>query len=513
MRITANVYKQNPEVSVEHNGEVVTFSASVFTRKAFQREEVDVFESINRYWASLSPAIQQEIWLIYKNVYRGFDQIFSSDELYAHLKNCIIGLMQYHPLDRLELWISMDPSIVIPIDMKDSFVESIDSNNTRDKTYTRKDYIQLLALSLFLRTLIPIWGEYINSTRKESGMDRKEYMALQLLSNTGLLESEAMEKLKLYTNQITKEKHRNPEKILDSISSWDMGFWLLALVCVRRLCVSDLTWNPENPKAHIVTLVYKFLYQKVFNNTESDSTVKMKVFSDNSSGSDQNKRSIMESYRKRTELSLGEREEIEFAYEDVYGIAERLAPGITKEAVDSCLQSVRVLSRERLGDPQLVMMSWVFKDVLIPKSVFYASKENSLRALGVLEAVLWHWGHKYLAVVASSHMILGQEEMVIAPIDSRGQINIDLQHEIQRLYPYVWSTQKRNAQTTITEAHPVLLAIDLVVDDLTTNAWRATASDDKMIEVFGEPRRKLPINSGIKSDLARLIIDIENRRT
>jgi len=48
------------------------------------------------------------------------------------------------------------------------------------------------------------------------------------------------------------------------------------------------------------------------------------------------------------------------------------------------------------------------------------------------------------------------------------------------------------------------------VDDLVANAWRSTASEDKITRVFGEMKRKLPIQPTIKTDLGSLIVDVNS---
>lgn len=508
MKIYASI-ESKPEVHVEHNGQTIAFSASVFTKRSFEGP-FDVFENINRYWEKLSYKDQGEIFEIYNQAFMGIDQIRKSKDLHEFLNEQVKALITYHSLDRLEDFLALETSIRIPSTCKEEYFDDVNDNNTRDKTYTAQDYRRLLAFALFLRTLIPIWGEYISSTRKDTGMEYKEYVALQLLTGTGILESEAARKLKVYIDQITKEKHFNFEKILNGVSSEDMGFLLFALVCVRKLCVGDL--KAEDDKSHLVALVYKYLYQKVFNPSESSSMIREKLFFEGSSSTDQNKRSILESYKKRTELSVGEVYEFEFAMSDVYGTAERLAPGITRAEVDEALETTSALRTERLGKPQLDLLGWVFKSVFPPKSVYYVSKQANYRQLAVLEAVLWQWGHPYLAILASSHMVVGRDEIRITSIDSRGQIGIELQAEIFKHYPYVWSSFKRSTQATTQEPHPVLQAIDLMVDELVKNSWRSTAAEHKLTKVFGDNRRRLPIFSSIKNDLARLIVDVENRR-
>ena len=132
--------------------------------------------------------------------------------------------------------------------------------------------------------------------------------------------------------------------------------------------------------------------------------------------------------------------------------------------------------------------------------------------LGVLEAVLWHWGFHYLAVLSTSHLVLGQDDMHISPVDNRGQIPNDLQKQIMSHYPYTWSTLRKTTMVSFTEQNPVIHAIDLVVDDLINNAWRSTAHEDKIQQVFGEFRRKMVIFPNIKSELAKLLIHIAEQK-
>lgn len=499
MKITVDTISNHPELIVEHNGHELRFSASVFTRKSLQ--QLDVFAQINNYWARMPLSQQDKVFKIYMEIYRGFDQFHSSDELYDHLSKNAKELVALHPLPALETWISMDPSFRIPDDVEAEFVMDEEKKKTPGKTYLRREYIGLVALSVLSRCLMPIFGEYIKTTRQEFGIAYKETYAVQLLLGSGVLESPAVLKLTDYINQITKEKHRNPERILSGNSSEDMDFILLALVIVRRLCVSDVSGEKN-----LVSLVYSFLYQKVFNPNKSDVLVMEKKFSKEGGGDGDGKRSIFENYRKREEVSAGEIAAAEFGFEDLYGTAIRLAPTITKEEVDRCLATAEALKKERIGDVQLLMLSWTFKRIHSPWSIYYMPKHLVWKNLAVLEAVLWHWGFKYLAILSTSHLLLNQEYIHVTAIDSKGQISDDLKAKITKAYPFIWSNLRKTDNQKDQEPHPVLHAIDLAIDMLTENAWRSTASEDKIIEVFGEMRRKIVIFPTIKEEFAKLVL-------
>lgn len=511
MRIYPDLVSQRFEIAIEHLGKEIRFCARAFLRESFTQEGIDVFEPLNTYWSRKSAEEAQAMFNIYCEIYRGFDQILSDDEIYEHLSKQITLLMHYHITQDIETWVSMTPSFIIPGDIMDSFIADEENKNSPDKTYLRKDYIELISLGIIMRALMPVFGEYIESTRREVGIDFKEFHAVQLLTNTGILEYRSVNKLLSYIGLLTKGKdegrNRNTERILDGSSTLDMDFYLLSLVLVRKLCISDI--RGVGPKANLISQIYNFLYPKVFNPPKTKIPIRDKNFGGGDDDSGKDNRSILETYRKRTEISLADIAALELSYENVYLNAQRLCPQITKEEIDGCLKTSEDLYHERIGDAQITIMGWVFKSILSPKGGYYIPKELLSKNMGLLEAILWHWGFEYLAILVSSHAILGQETMYVSPIDSRAQIPAELQGQISELFPYVWTNAGKSA--TKVETHPILLAIDLVVDDLVNNAWRTTAAPEKLTKVFGETRRKLVIAPTIKSELARLLIFNEER--
>ena len=74
MRATANTILSTvvPEVKLDHKGETISFSISVFQRANFQGQ-YDVFGYINNFWESLPEAKQDQIFGIYKEIQYGFE--------------------------------------------------------------------------------------------------------------------------------------------------------------------------------------------------------------------------------------------------------------------------------------------------------------------------------------------------------------------------------------------------------------------------------------------------------
>ncbi len=503
MKLEINLFKPKIEVDIKHNGETLSYPANVFTRRPFE-QGCDVFEQINQYWEAQPADFQDAVFAVYKRVDSAFDGAMDGAELYSILNECICELVRLHPLDRLELWLKLNPGIIVPSSVKSELPDPTDNTKTLGKTYIVSDYYPLIALAMFLRVMVPIWGEYVASIRKASEINKKEFIAMQLLNKTGILECPAMLRLRFYIDEITgSNENIDLDAVMDGFSSEDIGFRMVSLVCILRLCLVDLTG--ANPHTHAVAVVFKYLAQKVFNAPESRIVVKKEA--DDESGHP-DKHSILESYRRRTEISLGDQAAFGYYFENSFAIAKRLEPSLTDDEISQSLMSAQNIEVGNVGDVQLTIAGWVIKDLITPHAPYYVSDPHPL-LLGALEAVLWKRGYKYLAAVLTSYAIIGNEEITVGNISSREQISPQLAEEIKYYYPYQWGSVKK---TSVPMQPGVLESIDHVVDDLVFNSWRMTLREDKVIELFGERRRKLAVPSDIKNLLAALIIDIEKRK-
>jgi hypothetical protein len=505
--VNVQISSVRPEVIIEHKQEELRFSISVFARSNFQGGN-DVFNQINKYWQSLSDIEQDTIFLIYKEIQFGFDNVWVKAELSEYLSERVKRLLDIHDLESLYTWVTFKSDIIIPKDFDVDYKHSIDNNTSREKTYTRSDYIRLITLGLCLRCMVPVWGEYIPNIRKETGNLFKEFDSFHLLHKSSILESVPMEKLKLYVDNIVGKDKYDPNNTHKGISSEDFGYWLLASICVRRLCIGEISGLDDS--ANLMTSVYKFIMQKIQNNNNNnfENIVKEKKFDDNTPDSE-NKISTLERYKKNTDIAPGEIVELEYSAKDMIGMANRLSCKIEPHRLLRSIETSRVLINERILDPQTTLLRWVFKPIISPKGILYLPKPTIVEALGALEAVLWARGHKYLAILATSRTVILEKEMMVSPLDSKMRIPKEDLAELSRLYPFtkVINNKKLGPKVVNLTAD----SIDRLTDNLTMFSWKSTADDSMIEEVFGSKSRTFPIKPDIKLDLTRLVIELGNR--
>lgn len=509
MQAIANVLlsSDTPEVRLEHKGESVTFSISVFGRANFQYE-YDVFDHINRYWASLPEQKQNQIFTIYKDIEYGFDNIHTKTELFDYLTNKVTELMAVNDLESVHNWITFSSGVQIPSSFEAEFHPTVGNNKSREKTYTKSDYMQLVSLSVLLRCMIPIWGQYISNIRQETGNQFKEYYAFQLLNKSSVSKCVAMEKLRLYIEHNLGDDKQNPNNTINGISSEDFGYWLLSWVCIRRICLGDV--RGLDPSSHLVSYIFKAIIQRIRGNDNNfENAVKFKKTEERSGPDSENKISALERYKIKTNISLGETVELEYSIRDMVDAAMKLSYKVDPEMLKRSLHTSQTLMQQRLLDPQITLLRWVFKPVISPRGLMYLPKPVIVKALGVAEAVLWARGHKYLALLCSSYPVISDKEMVISPVDSKMRVPKELSDELDRVYPF--TTMASSKKVGVKQISLVARSIDTVSDNLTMFSWRSTADESMLQEVFGNTNRKIPIKPDIKLDLTRLVLEIGSR--
>lgn len=495
-----------PEVVISHKGESLSFSISVFGRSSFQNE-YDVFAQINQYWESCSEEVQDEIFKVYAEISFTFNDIFSKAELSDNLTRLVAKLISLHNLELIQDWLAYKSDIIIPDAFQVGYEHSIDNNTSREKTYTRGDYVQLATLSLALRCMIPVWGEYITNIRQETGTQFKEFYAFQLLKDSGIIQCHPIQKLKMYIEHIVGDDKYDANIIIGGRSSEDFSFWLLSLVCIRRLCVGDIRGIDSN--ANLITFVYKFIIQKIRNNDNNfENVVKEKTFDDRGPEGE-NKISSLERYKIKTNISLGEIVELEYSLKNIIEVANKLTCKMDPFLLERSLQTSQHLQQERLLDPQMTLLRWVFKPVISSKGLMYLPKNLVVKAIGAMEAVLWARGHKYLAVLCSSYPIMSDNVMTVSPMDSKKRVPEELSAELDKIYPFKAPVGKSKVSSK--EVNYAAKSIDTLTTNFTMFSWRPTAHESMLYEVFGNTNRRVPIKSDIKEDLTKLVIEIGTR--
>lgn len=508
MQILADIMKMqinNGRMEVEHNGRTVSFVFSTFKKENFN-DSNEVFKHINAFWLSQTPIFQQSVFDIYVEIEECFDDILNKEVLTERLQDAVKRLYDLHPFHQMKLWVTNYSGITIPPNFNELYIEDRDKNTTVDKTYIRDEYRELLTLSMMLRLMVPIWATYVRHIRSHTGNGLKELQAFKLLERTEIPDSHAIQKLISYIQaNLRKENAGAP---VNFISEDDFPYWIMSLICVRRLCVGDL--QPVNAKANLVTLVHNFLDTKTsYTDGDFSNIVHSKTTDD--FGGDENKISTMECFRINTEISLEESEELQVSMANMYSVVNKVCLGLPSELLERSLKTSKVLMDYPILPPQFTLMSWVMKEAISPSGIDFLEKETQVACLGLTEAVLWFKGFKYLALLATSVANMEDNVHRVAHMPTKSRVPEELQKELRVVFPHVRVIQNR--KTPSREECPVTTSIELTTNDLASYSWRGTADPSMIHEVFGSAlSQKVQILPEIRIELTKLAIAVGSNK-
>jgi hypothetical protein len=489
------------QLITEHNGEEIHWHVSTLNKTVFETDEV--CRQINNYWAKQPMYKQQLIFDVYTKIKDVLVTVYDTTQLITQLVPLVAELYAEHSLDDMSTWISFHSDVVLPTDMVESYIKSDDDVRTREKTYIREDYKGLIVLSLALRPMIPIWGEFIYVTRNDTGTEFKEFYAVKLINKTQLIESEPMVKLKTYVSHNIKADKPMFRNILNSVGTENFPMWLLSHVLVRKLCISDLSC--VNNEANLISSIFNFISQKITGNPPSTlaDMVNSKDFARGNSN-DENNISRLEAYKIKQVISPGDIEIIEHVLSDPYQIARLADPNIPMEHVKLFVDASRALDNHEISLCQVVLAQYILKDVIPSRGLMHVGKVKVINAIAAAQSVIWH---KYRPIAAMmSAIVTADAELQTNGLDSKVRIPPDMVKELERVFPYTKvSISKKKGKVE----NSVLRAIDELTSLLSSRDWTITLPDHMAEQVTGQASlRRYSCPQDIKILLAQLILDI-----
>lgn len=509
----ATVSFVSSKVIISHKDKVpLEFSISMFGKDSFISDGIELFYYITEYWQSLSEEAQDKIYDLYLQFQEVMDVVRDKDEQIQLIESITTELMKFHKLDHLKSWVISNPQLCIPKVIPDVCVEDIDKNITRDRTIIKVDYLEILVLSLAMRAMVPIWGEYSPTIRKDAGNSHKEIYAYDLLKNTEYYFCKATDIIERYINAIVKEDKHNPNILNQGISSEDYARINMCTIAVRKLSVYDISGRAHIPD--LIKLIYKSVVSKLQNiDRDYESSIRDKNEENKKEIkglSEEKKLSVWERVRIVFDQDIGTTVELNHAARSYEVIITKLGLLGDIPLVEKCVTSALSLKGKPLEEPQYTILKWVMRDALIPRGIMYIETEDTvLTLLGIAQAKLWMEGHKYLSILSTCYMHTNSEGMLIAPPTPRDHVPKDIKDKISQVYPCRERTVDKKDSGK--ETNLTLQSIDNLTNILSRYIWKPTASQDMLDEIFNGRVTRVPIRSSIKIDLANLVLDIGHR--
>jgi hypothetical protein len=521
------------EVTLHHRGRTIDFNISDY-KNIIAKLEHDVFGEINQYWARLPMDVQDQIFALYEQIKNVFRDYPSNEQLMHSLFNLVAQLSDFHPLDSIKHWMDFYGQIFLPPDLKEVFVQ-YQMPGSADGTYLREDYVWLVGLSIALRPLLPVWGEFIAYIKEDFGPNWKEYYAFQLLARSQLSKSAPMDRLRLYVRaQLSSDKKvdiSNSGHILHGgVSVEDYPEWMMGLVLVRKLIISDV--KGLQPKAHLASQMFSFIKHKTKQRSDNGfSQIVREKKVEGAAASDDNQQSKLESCKVKSDIAEGKIAPFLFAAREMRRIALTICPDLPLDVLEASYESVKQLASVPPTKQQEVLTmyvlnysgpnrptnpagfpSWmrVYRGQMRPQALHYFYKNSKLEAVAVAQAIYWHKGYPELAALVSAIPRPSYDEHTAAEGGPRQRLSPQTIEELTKWYPF--PRQQGGKQKTQRLPSPAEVSIDLMDKGLSEHAWILTLPQAWVGSIKQNTSdRSYGVPGNFKVKLAQLTIALASR--
>jgi hypothetical protein len=462
-----------------------------------------IFADINAFWASLPQERQDAIWEVYKQIHNVLMTNYDSTSILGKLQVLVKQLYDYMPIADIKHWMLFHSGIRVPATVKSEY----GPDDSPVRTYLTADYQDLIALSIAVRPMVPIWGEYIGRTKTEFGTTYKELWAMKLLYHTNLIVSDQIRRLQAYIEASMDRPDQQASSfaaIMGGLGTTEQPEWLLATSVVRRISVVPLG-NSQEEGANIIANVHQYITNSL---RSMDRRFKGRITEKtqpSASGEDPNNISSAEMYKVKQQISDGDVVTLNVYTENVWDMAAKVEPDMPRDLIERCIAAVRALEPLAIQPHQVTLAQWVMTPALPEQTIQQLTKPSLLRVLAVTQATLWHWGLYDLAALVTAEPLSMGSDLMIGVLESRGRIPKELMDTLVVLFPHAYHARGKNQ--SIRQTNPASRSVDAFCELIVRTDWRLHAPEQLVAASSATGNtKKLIVPADIRAMLARLII-------
>lgn len=481
-------------------------------------DEYEQFALLNSYLEYKGSGFQNEYYDKLSKSYQYINEVSIFNDLIPLPHFIVHDILDMFDLDDLFVFLRDVYKINVPSELMDVFDDSIESDGrgTRVQTYLKSDYIKLASLSVIVKSVIGVIGQFAYIKAGDLNTIHKEYILFNFLqSYPRIFHSEAMEKLIGLVEKLialpTNEKNTEERAIIEKqLSREELPVSIVATVVIQKIGILALTG--DNNDKNIVTKIYNYIKNKLKSNGDVTKTIRDKSPRDGAKDENMDSESPVETYRSLTDIEQGKLIEYNWALRSVDVIMRQLPESIRSiinmQDVYNALDFIRCFESEiPLTKTQIDLIACLSKPVIDPRCLDRIQIRSILNLMAVNFAYLWALDCKTLALILTSRVYNteAEDELMLNSVVNKSRISKELKEKLDEIYPY-----KRVINETTT-ANVVVESIDLMAADIFSKSWVPNAYKEYLDVVYGETGSNNIVVPELKILLAEMFIKNEER--
>ncbi|USL86669.1 hypothetical protein CDGHABPJ_00211 [Pseudomonas phage OMKO1] len=502
------------EVATEHNGKRLTWTTTAYSKIRVQDQQ-RVFQEINDYWSGLSAEAQQHIWNCYVEIRKIMDMAMDPMRIAMSLSYYIKEMYKAMPMNSFRRWLLTIGKLYIPVDIEEVITD--DSRYNRpDQTYLKHDYINLASVSLALRPLVPIWGEFIDQGTSQEM--HKECEVISLISDCevnhwpvdeisidGTPVETAYDKLSAYVKFCVEDEAPTLANLYRGMSSAEVPDILQAKVMVRRLTILPLN---DATSHSIVSNMFRYVKSNL-NPAERSTADRVNDKRPDKGGiDDDDKTSFIESHKTKQRVTPGDIVAYNLDALDVVKLVHKIDDTVPVELIQECLDCVAVTATKDIYPHQILLAQWVMHKAFPARAFSHINKNAVNHLLAAAQSLMWHWGFQQVAVFMQVELYYsGDHAMSIQPRNST-RIQIKYKDVMDELYPHQRQQRAING-VPVAPVNIAGIAVQSAHASIRSSNWIYHGPDRLFKEAEQVTQNKvLVVPATIKSVITELVIHL-----
>ena len=505
----------NFKIRITHQDRSIDWHLSSLGRSVVKTNTI--FDQLNKFFLTLDKNTKDILFQCMEDIYNDIDSTLPFPLMFKSVKAKISTFLSYFIFQDVVNFVNFNSEIIIPSSFKDSFVSDITKNITRDKTYTRKDYIELVALVLILKAVLPVFSHYMTVIEGEVGKQYKEDYVFSIIEKSVYEESKPLVKLKTYIEATLSNGNQlsTTHLIMQGITYEEYIDILLAKTIIRKLLVSDLGGVDQygnlkiDDNHNLITYTYKFMTQLKRDNEKVNIGEKKDL---SGAGTSDSSLSILEEFRLQHNISIGDILSLEYFIRDIYELAKIIDPTLPISELQEYLKEAQLLENEMIYEPQIRILQTLFKKYIPPMSLPHLSKQKILELIALGQSLLWKNQIKVISLLLGS-VTKSSSVTIMSSTGSKTRIDPELVNEITTLFPFSY-TLRDTKEKKPKVANPVLEDIDVLSKQFSDHVWYSNAPLERIRDALQDPNygdNRVMIPSYIRNEIARLFIYCQNQ--
>lgn len=490
---------------VSHNGKHLEFT---FTFYGKLKEGTRTFRDINNYFAwfeEVNPRGALSIFGIFEKIHKAMGIFFPTEETHSKIHGLVRELTQIITLDSVRLWSRFDKNIVNPV-----ISEEKGSNYNPEQTYDRREYDDLVNMTIALKPLVLIWGSY-GAREKKLPTGAVEEKFLSLLRGTEIEESEPYKRHKVFVDTVTSGK-LTLAGTLDGFSTTTLPRKCFACAIVNKLSIIDLTWESdlESPGSQVVSIVantHRYLNTVIDTINKGEVPTSAKIFKDKQSGEEDNT-SIAENYTVKEDIAEVSKIFFDYFAKSYKFMATRAKTDIN---VDFCSELVR----HNLGRAKFIpttvqynLASVIMAKVIGVRSLPYTNRRGAINCFSVAQLVAFELGFPNIAALLGASLFLDQNNKEVERNNKvlKCQIRNQQIEALNQFYQY----KKKVKGSRSPYKNPAELAIEALAVRFARYVWDVSVPEEIHKAMTLEPHSSggWCVRDDLRTELADFIIAI-----